>query len=129
MNLLKNQVQSLSKRLIGQNYEALAQKYLIRHGLTPVAMNFSAKCGEIDLIMKDSHCIVFIEVKYRKNDQFGSAAEMVTPSKAKKLIKTAQFWLSKHGLSFYDTEFRFDVLAIEDNGSNINWIKNAITQG
>lgn len=118
-----------SRRKIGNHYEELANKYLVRQGFCLIEQNFSAKCGEIDLIMRDQNTIVFIEVKYRKNTSYGHAAEMVTSSKIRKLIKTANVWLLKQGLSAHSTDFRFDVIAIEQNGDNIEWIKNAITQG
>lgn len=118
-----------SRRKIGNHYEELANKYLVRQGFSLIEKNFSAKCGEIDLIMRDQNTIVFIEVKYRKNTSYGHAAEMITSSKIRKLIKTANVWLLKQGLSAHSTDFRFDVIAIEQNGDNIEWIKNAITQG
>jgi len=118
-----------SRRQIGNHYEELANKYLVRQGLSLIEQNFSAKCGEIDLIMRDQDTIVFVEVKYRKHSSHGHAAEMVTSSKIRKLIKTANVWLLKQGLSAHSTDFRFDVIAIEQNGDNIEWIKNAITQG
>ncbi|WP_394248869.1 YraN family protein [Vibrio profundi] len=118
-----------SRRKIGNHYEELANKYLVRQGFSLIEQNFSAKCGEIDLIMRDQNTIVFIEVKYRKHTSYGHAAEMVTSSKILKLIKTANVWLLKQGLSAHSTDFRFDVIAIEQNGDNIEWIKNAITQG
>ncbi|CAH0527089.1 YraN family protein [Vibrio hippocampi] len=118
-----------NKRQIGNHYEALAKRHLTQQGLIEVADNFNAKCGEIDLIMRDLECIVFIEVKYRQNRHFGLAQEMVTASKARKLQKTATLWLMNQGLSPYTTEFRFDIVAIHNNGHDINWIQNAITQG
>ncbi|WP_197475446.1 YraN family protein, partial [Grimontia celer] len=69
------------------------------------------------------------EVKYRQSTQYGLAQEMVTPSKARKLQKAATLWLLQNGLSPYDTDFRFDVVAIHQQGNDINWIMNAITQG
>ncbi|MGF1753234.1 YraN family protein [Vibrio makurazakiensis] len=118
-----------SRKQIGNHYEALASKYLTRQGLTIIEQNFSAKCGEIDLIMRDNSCIVFVEVKYRKQNDYGHAVEMVTPQKMRKLVKTANVWLLKQGLSAHSTDFRFDVVAIEQHGNNIEWIENAITQG
>lgn len=120
---------TINKRQIGNQYEALAKQYLKKQGLIEIADNFGSKCGEIDLIMRDLQCIVFVEVKYRQNPHFGLAQEMVTYSKAKKLQKTANLWMINRGLSPYDTEFRFDIVAIHNQGRDINWIKNAITQG
>lgn len=113
---------------IGSNYEQCAFSYLQHQGLKPIAQNFNCRGGELDLIMKDKQTIVFIEVKYRKNQSHGHAAEAVTPAKKKRLIKASTVWLMKQGYSYYDTEFRFDVIAIHDEGNQIEWFKNAITQ-
>lgn len=118
-----------SKRQVGQDYEQLAKEYLSQHGLVSLTENFTVKCGEVDLIMRDTSCIVFVEVRYRQNQNYGLAQETVTRSKATKLQKAATLWLIKNGLSPYETEFRFDVVAIHRQGNDINWIKNAITQG
>ncbi|KJY82356.1 endonuclease [Vibrio galatheae] len=119
----------LSKRAQGQHYEVAAEKYLISCGLAPIERNFHIKGGELDLIMSDGETIVFVEVRYRKNQAYGHAAETVTASKMKKLIKAATLWLGKQGLSVYSSDFRFDLVAIHQQGEQIEWIKNAITQG
>lgn len=118
-----------SKRQIGNQYETLAKQYLLRQGLRFVEQNFLTKVGEIDLIFQQGKTIVFVEVKYRNNDRFGSAAEMVTRAKMRKLIKTANIWLSRQRQSIYTIDYRFDVIAIHDNGRDINWIQNAISEG
>ncbi|MCE0494237.1 YraN family protein [Vibrio salinus] len=117
-----------STRVVGSNYENMALTYLIRQGMKPVARNFNCRGGELDLIMKDKEAFVFIEVKYRKDQYHGHAAEAVTPTKKKRLIKASTVWLLKNNYSLYDTEFRFDVIAIHDEGKHIEWFKNAITQ-
>ncbi|MFC5078627.1 hypothetical protein VTH8203_00531 [Vibrio thalassae] len=129
MALLPWNNRSVNKRAVGKNYETLAKDYLGRQGLVALAENYTAKCGELDLVMQDGSTLVFVEVKYRQSTQYGLAQEMVTPSKARKLQKAATLWLLQNGLSPYDTDFRFDVVAIHQQGNDINWIKNAITQG
>lgn len=119
----------LNKRSQGQHYEAVAEKHLSSCGLVIIERNFLVKGGEIDLIMRDGTTIVFVEVRYRKSQAYGHAAETVTRSKMQKLIKAANLWLMKNGLSAYSTDFRFDLIALHDQGKQVEWIKNAITQG
>lgn len=118
-----------SKRETGSHYEQLAKRHLCNHGVRFIAQNFSARCGELDLIMQDGNCLVFVEVKYRNNSRFGQAAEFVDRKKATRMLRTAHTWLRQQGLSAHTTEFRFDVVGIQNNGQDINWIKNAITEG
>lgn len=113
---------------VGANYEQAAMNFLQTRGLIHIDSNFTCRSGEIDLIMKDHSTIVFVEVKYRKNQCHGHAAEAVTYRKAQKLIKTANVWMLKHRLSPYNTDFRFDVVAIHRKGQDIEWYQNAITQ-
>ncbi|MDG3089071.1 YraN family protein [Vibrio hannami] len=118
-----------SRRLIGNKYEALAKKYLVSRGLTFITENYNTKFGEIDLIMKDGSTFVFVEVKYRKDERYGNAAEFVNTKKINRIKRTANIWLKSNKHSPYMTDFRFDVIAIHREGKDINWIKNAITEG
>ncbi len=118
-----------NRRATGQAYEAAAEKYLQGCGLVIIERNFQVRGGELDLIMRDDNTIVFVEVRYRQSQQYGHAAETVTPTKMKKLVKAANLWLMKQGLSVYSTDFRFDLVAIHQQGKQIEWIKNVITQG
>lgn len=119
----------LNLRSKGQHYEQMAAEFLRRHGLQLVDQNFLAKGGELDLVMRERNSIVFIEVKYRKNQNHGHAAETVTWRKQQRLIKAANWWMLKKGLNADSTDFRFDVVAIHNDGHHIEWIKNAITEG
>ncbi|MBF9001519.1 MULTISPECIES: YraN family protein [Vibrio] len=120
-----------NRRKTGSHYEQLAANYLSRQGLTLIEKNFTIRGGEIDLIMQDglSQTLVFVEVKYRQNQRHGHAAETVTRSKQRHLIRTATLWMKKQHLNIDATDFRFDVVAIHDSGHHIEWIKNAITEG
>ena len=129
MKLFSQTKTTNNTREVGSHFETLARDYLTRQGYRFIAANFNTRLGEIDLIMKDGHTFVFVEVKYRKHSHYGHAAEMVTYAKSQKLIKTAMIWLQQQRLSAETTQFRFDVIAIHQQGQDINWIKNAITQG
>lgn len=129
MKLFSQTKTTNNTREVGSHYETLARDYLTRQGYRFITANFNTRLGEIDLIMKDGHTFVFVEVKYRKHSHYGHAAEMVTYAKSQKLIKTAMIWLQQQRLSAETTQFRFDVIAIHQQGQDINWIKNAITQG
>ena len=105
----------------GHEAEGEALSYLIERGLTLVTRNYRAPCGEIDLIMRDLDCLVFIEVRFRKNDLFGGGLESVDYKKQRKLIKTAQYYLGS--CQKYDKiSCRFDVVSIENS---IEWIPDA----
>lgn len=119
----------INKTRKGQHYEAVAERYLSGCGLSIITRNFHARGGEIDLIMRDGQTIVFVEVRYRQSQHYGHAAETVTASKMKKIICAANVWLKQQGLSSYTTNYRFDLVAIHNDGKQIDWLQNAITQG
>lgn len=100
-----------NKRTLGENYEMLAVNYLLSQGYTVIERNFFMRGGELDLIAEKENVLCFIEVKYRRNENAGNAAEAVTPSKIKNIIKTARFWLLKHP-AYGEHDIRFDVIAI-----------------
>lgn len=96
----------------GKDAEAAALKYLRQQGLKPLHQNYHCRSGEIDLIMLDRGCLVFIEVRSRSHKSWGGASASVDNNKQRKLIKTAQHFLSQnHGFS--DVVCRFDVVAYE----------------
>lgn len=110
---------------IGQKAEDMACGYLIKQGLKLIARNYRCKTGEIDLIMKDRECVVFVEVRYRKKQGFGSSAESVTWLKQKKLIRTANYYLVSCKI-WSKVSCRFDVLAMDSSDLNaVQWIKDA----
>lgn len=106
----------------GARGEQVARAYLEQKGLHWVSSNYKAKVGEIDLIMKDAEQWVFVEVKYRSQQDYGSALQTFTPQKKRKVVKTAMCYLQHQGLNVHHTYFRIDFVAID--GEHINWINN-----
>lgn len=106
---------------IGNDGEDFALAYLKNNGLTLIYRNFHSRFGEIDLIMQDHDTTVFIEVKKRYSG-IDNAIESISYTKQKKLVKTAQFYLSKKG---YDLNCRFDAIVIDGN-NHMEWLKNII---
>ncbi len=118
---------NLSKKLTsrkkqGNEAEQQACKHLQSHGLTLLEKNFSTKAGEVDLIMQDNETLVFVEVRYRKNADFGGAAASVTAKKQQRIIKAALAYQQKH---MPQSSMRFDVVAIEGDNGDIDWITSA----
>jgi putative endonuclease len=111
------------KRIKGDEKERLAEEYLAARGFRLIERNFLCKSGEIDLIMKDQNSLVFIEVRYRENQEFGGALASITVGKQKKLRRAAEYYLLQH---FGNTPppCRFDVVGIEGQ-DEIMWVKNA----
>ncbi|MDD1782251.1 YraN family protein [Enterovibrio sp. ZSDZ35] len=119
----------LNKKQSGDHYEQQACRFLKRQGLLFIDKNVRFKLGELDLVMRDGTCLVFIEVKFRQSQKFGGAAITVNHKKQQRMLKSAYLWLSQKGLSATQTEFRFDVVAFEGEVNSVNWIKNIFIEG
>lgn len=108
----------------GDKFEQLARQYLEQQGLTFIAANQHFKCGELDLIMQDGDTVVFVEVRQRKNAQFGSAVESVDWRKQQRWQDAANLWLSEQGKSLEDADCRFDLVAFGANENELTWLEN-----
>ena len=116
----------LKGRKSGTHWEKTAESFLRDQGLKLLHRNFSSRFGEIDLIMEDEKTVVFIEVKFRKNNHHGSGADAVTFHKQNKISRTAAWYLAMN--THRAEQFcRFDVISIDPKkrDQGIDWIKNA----
>ncbi len=116
----------MNKRKIGTGTEDQACEYLRSQAADVVEKNFSCRQGEVDIIAKDGRYLCFIEVKYRKDEEFGLPEEAVSLKKQKKICKVSKFYLYSKYKSF-DIPVRYDVVAISvtDGILSFRWIKNA----
>lgn len=112
-----------SRREQGSYYEQKAREFLEAQGLCFIEANQSFKCGELDLIMQEGQTLVFVEVRQRKNNHFGSAVESIDYRKQQKWQNAANMWLLKQNQSLETANCRFDVIAFEGNQAPL-WIRN-----
>jgi len=103
--------------------EQLAAQHLQQQGLKLIEKNYRSRFGEIDLIMKDGAEIVFVEVRLRRNTNFGGAAASIDDRKQQRIVRTAQQYLSS---LVRMPPCRFDVVLIEGSSKEeLHWLKNA----
>ena len=112
----------MNTRKIGNAYEDLACEHLEDCGMKIISRNYRVKIGEIDIIAKDENILVFIEVKYRKNTDFGGAEFAISYAKKNKIRRVAEWFLSERGYPA-NTICRFDAVLID--GTEITHVKNA----
>ncbi len=76
--------------------------------------------------MQDKKTIVFIEVKYRKNDLYYDVIEAVDKRKCDRIIKTGLYY-QQSAKPGSELTCRFDIVAIsgDRHKPSIKWIKNA----
>ena len=112
------------RKLTGREGEAEAARCLKRKGYQVIAMNWTCRFGEIDVIARGGGYIVFAEVKTGKNADFAEAREFVSAAKQQRLIAAASLYLQSHPT---EEQPRFDVIEIYTGGAApaINHIENA----
>jgi len=110
----------------GITAEKIACQHLQANGLKLIKKNFRTKCGEIDLIMREQKTTVFVEVRYRRSNKYGSPFATIDQRKQRKLMNTAQLYL-QHNRTLNKVPSRFDVVGIENSLQNpkITWIRGA----
>ncbi len=109
--------------VIGRLGEDIAVKYLQRSGYTILARNFKARYGELDIIALHNNTLIFVEVKTRIGNAFGTPEEAVTPRKLAEVVQTAQFYKNTH--DDLPDAMRVDVIGIQlDRNNNVTYFNH-----
>lgn len=98
------------RQAVGEHGERLAERHLAEQGLVVLSRNWRCCDGEIDLVLRDGHDVVFCEVKTRRNTRFGTPAEAIRLDKVRRLRRLASRWLAESSLR--PRELRFDVVEV-----------------
>jgi len=116
------------RHVLGQRGEAIAARHLRKLGYKILYRNYRAPHGgEADLVCRDRDTLVFVEVKTRTSEAFGTPAQAVTLPKQRLIARGALAWLKL--LDKPDIHYRFDIVEVRIEGKKIeaNVIRNAFT--
>ena len=100
----------MNRRDMGEFGEQKAAEMLLRSGYRIIERNYSCRSGEIDIIAMTGMTLVFVEVKSRSGDLYGSPGQSVTKKKQDKIRRTAMYYIKTHDVRF--TDIRFDVVEV-----------------
>lgn len=100
------------RRALGAAGEARAAAWYRSRGYEVLNRNWRCREGELDLVVSRGGVVVFVEVKTRRSDRYGSPAEAVTPAKQRRIRGLALRYLAETGRR--PRRVRFDVVAILD---------------
>jgi putative endonuclease len=98
---------------LGRQGEAAAKRFLKQQSFKILYRNFKTRRGdEIDLVCRDrrEQVLVFVEVKTRTNEFFGTPGQAVNWRKRAAIVRAAKEWLRL--LDLPDVPFRFDVVEV-----------------
>jgi putative endonuclease len=111
----------------GLEIEHWIADYLQQQGLRLLYRNFRCRLGEIDLILQHEEALAFVEVRFRRNANYGGALESINFRKQQKIIHTARYFLLTHP-KLANLACRFDVIAVTLKANKPyveEWIQNA----
>jgi len=113
------------RQALGKWGEDLAADYLRQRGYRIINRNFRTRAGEIDIVCRRGPLLVFVEVKTRKGNAYGSPEEAITPAKQRQIRQLALAYLENNKPTF--EELRFDVIGIllSEGQPEINHLKAA----
>jgi putative endonuclease len=115
----------------GEAGEAAAARELSRQGMTLLERNLRSAGAEIDLVGLDGRTIVFIEVKARSSEAFGTPEEAVDREKRRRIVRAARAFLRRKGLSRQPC--RYDIAAVDLDAQGrpvaVRWTRAAFDEG
>lgn len=98
----------------GRKGEQQAADYLLSEGYAIRHRNWRCGRKELDIVAEKDGRLVIVEVKTRRNDEFGRPADAVTPIKIRRIVAATDAYLRRFAV---DAPVRFDVIAITEDGA------------
>ncbi len=96
-------------KTLGRCGEDAATAYLKKNKYKIIERNYRNKAGEIDIIAQKNDDLVFVEVKTRSSDAFGTPSEAVTYYKKRNMVTTAKWYLANNPTKL---NISFDVIEV-----------------
>jgi putative endonuclease len=114
--------------IIGEEHAA---RYLTSRGYRILERNYRASRGEVDIVAEQRDTLVFIEVKARSSDEYGTPLEAVTPWKQRRIAAVAAHYASTKGGRERITRFDVVEVFITPHGrvDKVNLIEGAFQAG
>ena len=107
---------------LGRLGERAAKKHLQRQGLKFLTANFRTERGEIDLVLRDGDCLIFVEVKTRTSEEWGRPATAVDRERRRRLTRAALDYLRLLKKPLVKT--RFDIVEVLVEGERVTEIRH-----
>ncbi len=111
----------------GQIGENIAKEYLEKNGYKVIEQNYKTKYGEIDLVAKKGNELVFVEVRTKKGENFGTPEETINKKKLRKLWGNAKAYAARKK---WQGSYRIDavclVLKYDNATERINHYENIV---
>jgi len=112
-------------RLKGKEGEEMAAKWLVDYGYQLIDQNNSTKFGELDIIATKNNILIFVEVKFKQTEDFGTPEEMIGKNKLMQVQRTAEMYLLNNPdiAKIYD-RYQIDAICIVEDTGRITHYEN-----
>jgi putative endonuclease len=104
------------RRVLGKEAEDLVCRELTARGYAILARRFRTQIGEIDIVAEEAGTLVFVEVRARAGEEYGSAEDSITARKEWRMTRMAEVYLFERRLTEADVACRFDVVTVDVSG-------------
>ena len=94
---------------VGKIGEEIAKEFLKKQGYKIIEQNYKTKYAEIDLVTQNKKCLVFVEVRTKVGENFGTPEETINKKKMRKLLGNA---MSYTAIKKWSSSFRIDAVCI-----------------
>lgn len=94
---------------LGRKGEDEAVQYLENKGYYIMHRNWRSGRRELDIVARDGNEVAFVEVKTRRNTNFGRPAEAVDNRKIRRIVASADAYVRKYAV---DLPIRFDIITV-----------------
>ena len=113
------------RKVLGTAGESAAEEFLRKQRYVILEKNYRCPLGEVDIVALDGRTVVFVEVKTRTQEGYGTPFEAVDARKQRQISRTAQHYIAARRL--HDRAARFDVVGVWREGDHIECelIRNA----
>lgn len=102
--------------ILGKCGEDIAAEYLEAKGYEVLDRNWRSGHKELDLVARQGDTLVVVEVKTRRNAEYGDAQDAVDDRKIRRIVSAADAYVR---LKRIDLDVRFDIVTITgENGTN-----------
>jgi len=100
---------------VGKSGENIAQEYLEKKGYNVIDRNYRTKYGEIDLIVKKDGILIFVEVRSKTGEQFGTPEDTINRIKVRKIQRNAIAYAARKK---WQGQYKIDAICIILNQDN-----------
>jgi putative endonuclease len=112
-------------KLKGKEGEEMAAKWLEDRGYKILDKNNSTKWGEIDIIVSKNDILIFVEVKLKTTEDYGTPEEMIGQNKLMQVRRTAEMYLlTNPDIAKQFDRYQIDAVCIVEETERITHYEN-----